>query len=308
MAQYRRDPQAIAKAHLLALERQGQDSLYLTIDTALLAEAMGAKSEQCDNEPAKVVAPAISSLAEADRLKVADPWVDGRIPVLVEATRIVAEGVGAEVAIRAGADQGPFDLACLVLGIDNFLSALACEPDHPGIQTLLDVCYESHLALHRALIKAGAHYTSSGESLAGPDVVSPAMYERFARPHQERMVKELAAEGIFAVIHICGDTTKILKPLAEYDFCGFEFDQKTDALMAKQTVGARHVLFGNVDPSGVLALGTPDRVREKTRELISVWKPEGRFVLNSGCALPASTPAENIRAFIETAHEFGAYT
>ena len=60
MAQYRQDPQAIAKAHLLALEMHCQDSLYLTIDTALLAEAMGAESEQCGNEPARVVAPAIS--------------------------------------------------------------------------------------------------------------------------------------------------------------------------------------------------------------------------------------------------------
>jgi len=307
MAQYRRDPKAIAQAHLLALERYGQDSLYLTIDTALLAEAMGSKSEYRDNDPARVVAPAIQSLDEVDRLKVTNPAADGRIPVLVEATQLVAQQVGWEVAVRAGADQGPFDLACLVLGIDNFLSALACEPDHPGIKRLMDVCYQSHLALHRALINAGAHYTSSGESLAGPDVVSPAMYERFARPYQEKMVKQLAAEGIFTVIHICGDTTKILKSLAEYDYCGFEFDHKTDAIAAKQTVGAGHVLFGNVEPSAVLALGTPTLVRQKTRELISVWKPQGRFVLNSGCALPSSTPPENIRAFIETAHEFGIY-
>jgi len=172
----------------------------------------------------------------------------------------------------------------------------------------MDVCYQSHLALHRALIKVGAHYTSSGESLAGPDVVSPPMYERFARPYQEKMVKELVAERIFAVIHICGDTTKILKALAEYDYCGFEVDHKTDSHAAKQTVGARHVLFGNVDPSGVLALVTPALVREKTRELIALWKPECRFVLKSGCALPSSTPPENIRSFVETAHEFGSYT
>ena len=307
MAQYRQDPQAVAKAHLTALEKHGQDSLYLTIDTALLAEAMGAEAEYRDNEPAKVVAPAIRSLDEVDRLKVADPLADGRLPVLVEATELVAKQVGEEVAVRAGADQGPFDLPCLVLGIENFLTALACDPDHPGIQTLMSVCYESHLALHRALVKAGAHYTSSGESLAGPDVVSPAMYERFARPLQEKMVKELAADGIFTVVHICGDTTRILNSLAEYDYCGFELDQKTDAGMAKQTVGAGHVLFGNVDPSGVLALGTPGLVCEKTRELISIWKPGAQFVLNSGCALPSSTPAENICAFLETAHEFGVY-
>ena len=119
---------------------------------------------------------------------------------------------------------------------------------------------------------------------------------------------QLAAEGIFTVVHTCGDTAKILESLAEYDCCGFEFDHKTDPMAAQHKVGARHVLFGNVDPSAVLALGTPALVRQKTRELISVWKPQGRFVLNSGCALPSSTPPENIRAFIETAHEFGVYT
>jgi uroporphyrinogen-III decarboxylase len=218
----------VAKAHLTALEKYGQDSLYLTIDTALLPEAMGAEAEHSGNQPRKVVAPAIQYLDEVNRLKAADPRSDGRLSVLVEAPELVAEQAGDVFALRAGADQGPFDLACLVLGIDNFLTALACDPDHPGIQVLMNVCYESHLALHRALIKAGAHYTSSGESLAGRDVVSPAMYERFARRLQERMVKELATDGIFTVIHICGDTTRILNSLSEYDYCGFEFDQKTE--------------------------------------------------------------------------------
>ena len=95
--------------------------------------------------------------------------------------------------------------------------------------------------------------------------------------------------------------------MAEYDFCGFELDYKTDAIEAKRTVGVRHVLFGNVDPSGVLALGKLDHVCQKTRELIYLWKRGGLFVLNSGCALPASTPSENIRAFVQTAHEVGVY-
>ena len=47
--------------------------------------------------------------------------------------------------------------------------------------------------------------------------------------------------------------------------------------------------------------------RQKTRELISLWKPGGRFVLNSGCALPMSTPSENIRAFVQPAHDVGVY-
>jgi MtaA/CmuA family methyltransferase len=184
---------------------------------------------------------------------------------------------------------------------------LAADPDNPAIFQLLEICYQSHLAVHRALMKAGATFTSMGDSLCAPDVCSPKVFRRFGRPFEERLVKELTAEGIFTVIHLCGDTTLILDQLAEYDFCGFELDYKTDAVKAKQTVGQRHVLFGNVDPSGVLALGTPDYVRQKTRELISIWKPGGLFVLNAGCALPASTPSENIRTFVQTAHEVGVY-
>jgi uroporphyrinogen-III decarboxylase len=46
-------------------------------------------------------------------------------------------------------------------------------------------------------------------SLNSPDEVSPAMFEKFSRPYEERLVKELAVEEIFTAIHICGDTTRI---------------------------------------------------------------------------------------------------
>jgi uroporphyrinogen-III decarboxylase len=121
------------------------------------------------------------------------------------------------------------------------------------------------------------------------------------------LVKELAGEGIFTVIHICGDTSRILGLLSKYDFCGFELDYKTDAVRAKSSVGSGHVLFGNIDPSGVIARGSPALVREKARQLIDLWKPGGLFVLNAGCAIPANTPEENLRALLAAAREDGAY-
>jgi len=58
----------------------------------------------------------------------------------------------------------------------------------------------------------------------------------------------------------------------------------------------------------VLARGTPAQVRETTRRLIETWKPGGRFVLNAGCAIPATTPSENLHVFLKTAREFGEYS
>lgn len=307
MEEYRSDPEAIARAHLAAYDKYGHDCILIDTDTTMLAEAMGAVSECAPNEPGRIVAPAIRSLRDVDRLKVVNPETDGRIPALLEGVRLIAKQAGNEVAIRGNADQAAFDLACMVRGIEELLMDLASDPENPAIGRLLEICYQSHLAVHRALRKAGAHFTSMGDSLGGPDVISPEMFDRFARPYEERLVKDLAADGIFTVIHICGDTSRILDSLSAYDFCGFELDYKTDTVRAKSKVGARHVLFGNIDPSGVIARGIPAMVRAKTSQLISLWKPGGLFVLNAGCAIPASTPEENIHALIATAREEGVY-
>jgi uroporphyrinogen decarboxylase len=67
------------------------------------------------------------------------------------------------------------------------------------------------------------------------------------------------------------------------------------------------VLFGNIDPSGIIGRGTVEQVRAAAGELIRIWKPGGRFILNSGCAIPPGTPPENIHALVRAAHEFGWY-
>jgi uroporphyrinogen decarboxylase len=63
----------------------------------------------------------------------------------------------------------------------------------------------------------------------------------------------------------------------------------------------RAVFIGNLDPSGVLALGTPALVEEKTRELVGIFADTPRLIVNAGCAIPATTPPENLRAMIRAA-------
>lgn len=304
LADYLEKPEAAARAHLDAVERYGYDCILIDLDTTMIAEAMGAKRDGTPGEPGHIAAPALRSLDEVGKLKPVDPARDGRIPVLLEAIRIMAKAVGSEVAIRGNADQGAFSLAGLLRGTEDFLVELMTEPDHAALHQLLEVAYQSHRAVHQAVKAAGAQFTSLGDSPAGPDVVSPELFRRFARPYQERLVRELDWP---VVIHICGDISAILDQLAEYPRCGFELDYKTDAARAKATVGREHVLFGNVDPSGVLARGTVAQVRDVTRRLMEKWKPGGLFVLNAGCAIPASTPPENVRAMVAAAHEFGSY-
>jgi uroporphyrinogen-III decarboxylase len=106
------------------------------------------------------------------------------------------------------------------------------------------------------------------------------------------------------VLHICGATAPILADMAATGADGLELDQKTDAAAARRVLAGRTTFVGNIDPGGVLALGTPAAVERRTRELLEVFRGEPRFILNAGCAIPAETPPANLRAMIGAARTF----
>jgi uroporphyrinogen decarboxylase len=66
-------------------------------------------------------------------------------------------------------------------------------------------------------------------------------------------------------------------------------------------MAGRATFIGNLDPSGLLALGTPQEIEARTRELLDTFAESPRFVLNAGCAIPPSTPPANLRAMIRAA-------
>jgi MtaA/CmuA family methyltransferase len=147
----------------------------------------------------------------------------------------------------------------------------------------------------------GADMVSNGDSPAGPDLVSPAMYAEFARPYEQRLVAEAHALGQPYALHICGNTTRILDGMAATGADALELDYKTDVRAARDALRGRAVFIGNIDPSSVLAWGTPGLVEARTRELLGVFSGIPGFILNAGCAIPAETPPANLRAMIAAA-------
>jgi uroporphyrinogen decarboxylase len=81
-----------------------------------------------------------------------------------------------------------------------------------------------------------------------------------------------------------------------------ELDYKTDIRKILNTCIDSTTFIGNIDPSGILAMGTLEDVERVTTELLNIYKNSPRLILNAGCAIPAETPAENIRKMIEIAH------
>ena len=300
-----RDGELLAQAMLDAWREFGHDMILLENGTGCNAEACGAHVTYRDDAAPVADEPIIAALDEVDRLKVPDPETTFPMSEILRATRILAKEVGDRAWIVARADQGPFDLAAQLFGMENLLLAIAMgEAD--GVNRLLDYTRTVATRYAFALLEAGGRSTSIGEPVSGPGLISPADYRRYALPQQRRMADDLKAGGGILANHICGDTIPIFDDYLATGAQILEIDHVTDPRRAKDLARGKACLLGTLDTS-VITLGTPGEVRDAVREAIEILAPDGGFILGPGCALGPETPPENIHALVEAAHEYGTY-
>jgi MtaA/CmuA family methyltransferase len=301
MKAFREDPAKIAGSFIRAVETYGYDGVMVDVDTATLAGALGVPIELPEDEPALGRGARLGRLEEVDDLEPPDVGRYPRVQAWLEAVRIVARHFGQEVHVRGNCDQAPFSLASMLRGAADWMMDLMDEANRERAERLLEHCAEAGVQFIRLMAQTGAHMVSNGDSPAGPDLVSPRLYRAFALPWEKRLVDEAHRLGLPYALHICGRTDRILDGMLETGADALDLDYRTDMRLAHARMRNRATFIGNLDPSGVLALGTPALVEETTRELVRIFAESPRLIVNAGCAIPATTPPENLRAMIRAA-------
>ena len=304
MDRFRNDPHEMARAFIESVEKYEFDGIMIDVDTVTLAGAAGVPVRFPEDQPAQAAGARLRQIEEVLDLPPVDIRSYHGVQVWLEATSILVRHFDSNIYVRGNCDQSPFTLASLIRGIEPWLMDLADEEKNELVHELLAYASEVTLQFIRAMAETGAHMTSNGDSVAGPELISPEMFRTFALPYEKRIVDSSHALGLPYFLHICGNTETIIDAMLETGADGLELDYRTDAALAHQKMKDRAVFIGNIDPSGVLALGSPALVEQKTRELLNVFADTPRFILNAGCAIPPITPPENLRAMISTARSF----
>jgi uroporphyrinogen decarboxylase len=303
MEQFRENPKAIANAFIQSIEKYEYDGILVDIDTVTLAGACGVNIDFPVTEPARSHGGMLDSYDDFGKLKPVDIASYKYIQIWCEAVRLLKEYFGDEIYIRGNCDQAPFSLASMIRGTENWMLDFYMAEEEQVFQ-LLDYCTEATTQFIKLMAQTGCHIVSNGDSPAGPEMIPAELYEKYAKPYTKKVVDVAHAAGVDYVLHICGNTDIIIKHMIETGADGLEIDYKTDTQKAFDLMKDKVAFFGNIDPSGVLALGTPALVRKRTIELLDIYTKTNYFVLNSGCALPSTTPEENIKIFIQTAREY----
>jgi uroporphyrinogen decarboxylase len=242
--------------------------------------------------------PLIRGPDDVKRLVFPAPAVGKRMSDRLEAVRYLRQQVGNEVPVM-GWVEGALAEAADLRGVSSMLIDLVDQPD--WLEDLLERCAENAIAFARAQIEAGAHMIGLGDALASQ--VSPRMYRQYALPYEQRIFAAVREMGAVPRLHICGNTTRILKDMAASGAEIIDVDWMVDLQQAASITGC--IVCGNLDPVAVFLQGTPRQVREGILANSRAAAP--RWISMAGCEIPDKTPPGNLHAQSQALVDFYAH-
>jgi len=212
----------------------------------------------------------------------------GRIPIVVEAIKLLKEDVGDEIVIGAYV-PGPFTILSLLVETGALYTSLrkSVEAVDMTMETLTQVIMSVGNAYHLA----GADFLTIHEMGGSPGALGPKLFENIVLPHLKALFSELPRP---AVLSACGRTNGTMTLLAASGADALSVDQANDLVQSRKDV-SEVLLFGNLDPVKVISQGTPDEIKEAVAGAFQ----SGVDAIWPGCDLYPQTPLENLRALVE---------
>jgi len=294
--EYSTNPRRLAAAQLFAWREYGCDGLHVSSDNYVISEALGNTVRILDDEPPQKLLGILEAGPNLAQLKDFNPLTDGRMPVIIEATRLLRKELGDTAFIKTNCDSGPFSVAASLRGAENLFLDMADGKEY--VSDLLELTSKAIVKYAKAIAAAGAHCITYGESTAS--IIGRADFERMVLPFNQYVIGEIKKTGLPVFFHMCGNVDHIIDLLPVTGCDAIEIDSFTDLARAYELTGRKLCIEGTVDTVRVLLHGTPEDV--KTAALACVRISNGRrLILSSGCEVPRHTPKENVRALVRAA-------
>ncbi len=288
---YASDYRILVDAQLLTAERFAFDHVSVISDPAREAADCGARIRFFDDQP-PAVDEAASLLADKKQLRslaVPDPVGGGRMHDRVLAAALFREKVGGSLAIE-GWIEGPCAEAADLRGINHLMMDFFDDP--PFVHDLFAFTLEMGLQFGKAQVEAGVDIIGVGDAAAS--LVGPQIYREFVLPYEKRLIDGLHAMGVKVRLHICGNIKSILTEIAGLGCDIVDIDSKVRLADARQMMGMKQVLAGNIDPVRALRNGTPQSVASAIEQCRR--EAGSRYIIAAGCEVPRDTPVANVYA------------
>lgn len=298
--------EAKSRAHWLieSYKRFGQDGLSVNYRLDGIPVAFGAESTY---DPTGIpiikeyIVKDFSDINQLDLEKIRFEN-DTNAQTTYETVQIIQDELNDEIFTGVGF-MGPFTTAANLAGTEKILKSMRKDPE--GLHKLLDFAADITIEVGRKFVE-----NQIGIGLAEPtaSLLSPKQFREFVIPYYVKVMdkwKEWGSRG--AGFHICGDTTRLLETFPEMGIRGVSIDSAVDIAVAKELVGDKLSIMGNVSPVDILQ-GTPESIEQAVIDCFrKCWDNPCGFTIAPGCDIPVQTSLENIDAYMRAARKCAKY-
>lgn len=298
-----KNPDLACEVTLQPLERYPLDAAILFSDILTIPDAMGLGLyfETGEGPRFRKVA---RTEADIEALPIPDPERD--LDYVVKAVKTIRAALNGRVPL-IGFSGSPWTLATYMVeggGSRDFRAAKTMLYREPQLlHRLLDKLADSVTAYLNAQIRAGAQAVQIFDSWGG--ALSAAAYQEFSLAYMHKIVKGLIREHEgrkVPVILFTKGGGLWLESMADTGADALGLDWTVDIGVARERVGQRVALQGNMDPS--VLFSSPAQIREEVRRILAAFGPGEGHVFNLGHGIDQHVDPVCAGAFIEAVHEF----
>ena len=290
--QFASDYKVLVESNVKCLEHFDMDMVSLISDPYRETAAFGA--------PVEFVAEAVpicrkSIIQNADdviRLEIPDPTKNQRTLDRIRGVVYYQELLKGTVPVM-GWVEGPLAEACDLAGVSHMLEMLMMDEDFSN--RLMDTCLVFAKLFAKAQVEAGCDLIGIGDAICSQ--VDEFTYVNYVKDRHMELIDFIHSLGSKVKLHICGNTTHLLRHIADLSVDIFDPDI-VDQEQCFRTLGKNVIRSGNINPV-FIENASPKEVLDACQKAINDEKGR-KFMLSAGCEITVRTPPENVMAMSES--------
>jgi uroporphyrinogen decarboxylase len=296
-------PELAAEVTIQPVDRFPLDAAILFSDIMVVPEALGLTVKMVSGKGPTFPNP-LSTPEEMDRL--VEPDVDTALGHVFEALTTTRTQLDGRVPL-IGFSGAPWTLMAYMVeggGSKSYRHARAWLYEHPEasqalLQRITDVVVE-YLVKQ---VDAGAQMLQVFDSWAG--LHGPETFRTFCLPYLQEIATRFKQEHPdVPIVVFAKGAHYALDALADTDYDVISLDWTMDPAEARDVVGDRAVLQGNLDPCALYA--SPDALRREVQHMLAGFGPHHHIANLGHGMLPDHDPA-HAGVFVDAVHEHSTH-
>jgi uroporphyrinogen-III decarboxylase len=287
-------PSAKARAMTLCADDFSIDWVTVMSDPWAEASAFGIKVEYPEDSLPVDKGGHLPDAVSASMLKKYRPMENVRCANRIEEIRQFTKIASDKFIV--GWVEGPVAEYVDLRGASNASVDFLLEPAE--VEKAMDIIVESACDFIGEQVKAGAHCIGIGDAFCSQ--IGPELYSQYAFSREKMMVDHIHSLGAIAKLHICGNTSSIIKGMIETGADIIDIDHLVPTMSDYASLLKRNQVFsGKSDPVTIIQNGNEESIMNSV--ITDFRETGGRCIVSAGCEITPGTDLEKMRFFRKAA-------